>query len=169
MNLQPQNNNRYATRKNHKNFTAAGPCRSHNPRGRSGSRIGAVRTGYASPQGRDRCISVIHAARRTSAASASDVTALRNSMDRASSFLQSTGTPGMPWKRTEGRSASKVERKCVHLRAPSPLQSRGRRMGVEGGFQYPARGGHFCHCHQPKMSIIPRRPHSGTPRYKKGG
>ena len=100
--------------------------------------------------------SVIHAARRTSPASASDVTALRNSMDKASSFLQSTGAPGMPWRHTEGRPVSKVERKCVYLRAAAPLRGRGRHMGVEGGLQYLARANHLYHCLRPKISIVPR-------------
>lgn len=126
------------------------------PRGRSGSRIGAARDRLRKPPWPGRCISVIHAARRTSPASASDVTALRNSMDKASSFLQSTGAPGMPWRHTEGRPVSKVERKCVYLRAAAPLRGRGRHMGVEGGLQYLARANHLYHCLRPKISIVPR-------------
>ena len=103
----------------------------------------AIRPGHAGSMERPRLY-------RNAARSSAQV-----SMARASAFLQSTGAPGMPVKRTEGRPASKVERKCVHRRAPTLFQGRGKHMRVEGGFQFPCTRRGFCHCHRQEMSIIP--------------
>ena len=82
------------------------------PRGRSGSRIGAVRTGYASLQGRDRCISVIHANPRGPA----DISRI------------GVGCDGTAKLHGQGKLISAIHRHTRHA-----MEAHGRPVCVEGG------------------------------------
>ena len=82
------------------------------PHGRSGSRIGAVRTGYASLQGRDRCISVIHANPRGPA----DISRI------------GVGCDGTAKLHGQGKLISAIHRHTRHA-----MEAHGRPASVEGG------------------------------------